>query len=889
MLLPPQFMRSRNTIFLCTFLAAMLFAFVAEARHIKGGWIYYTYIGKAADGKLQYQVTVKVYRDCAPPDPGQNDTQINLSVFNTGNSSLYGNFTAPLSSQYPLNKTSYSECVNPKPEVCYVILEYSTTISLPASADGYTLSFQRCCRINGIVNVLQPSNSYGNTYSITIPGTTTGSTHPENSSPVFSQRDTLLVCYSSSMSLDYSAVDQDDDSLVYYFTNAYDGASQSNPSPATASTPPYGSLPYLSPYSPLDPFGTGAKINAHTGLITGISPSTTGEYVVAVGVDEYRDGKKIATTRKELHVNVANCSIAAAELPVRITSCDGFTVNFENLSSSPAIYSYYWDFGITGRNDDTSNLPVPTFTYPDTGVYKAKLVVNRTSSCSDSAFTEVRVFPGFFPGFKVDGSCYLNPFLFTDTTKAKYGTVDFWRWNFGDPAATGDTSRIKNPQYKYPGQGSYNVNLEVGSSKGCLDTVQVALTVTDKPYLFLPFKDTLICSIDSLPLIAVGNGIFSWSPTTNMINSNTANPTVFPKDTATYHVTLNENGCIATDSVKINVLDFITVDAGPDTTICRTDGLIMHPTTYGLSFRWQPAALFDNPNIKNPTATPTAALTTLYVTANLGKCQDRDSLKVRTVPYPVVNAGNDTVICFSTNATLHGQTVAGIHAWSPATLVSNAGNLITVSRPPGTTTYTLTVSDTLGCPKAVSDAVVVTVRPPVTIFAGNDTSVVYGQLLQFNAVSNGSIIKWTPATALSSSSVLNPTAVFKSGTLPGGVDQIRYVVSASTPEGCNNTDDIVVKVFKTPPSIFVPSGFTPNSDGNNDVIRPILAGMQRLEFFRIYNRYGQMVFETRQPGKGWDGNINGYPQTSAAFVYQCQAIDYQGNPVFAKGTFVLIR
>jgi gliding motility-associated-like protein len=142
---------------------------------------------------------------------------------------------------------------------------------------------------------------------------------------------------------------------------------------------------------------------------------------------------------------------------------------------------------------------------------------------------------------------------------------------------------------------------------------------------------------------------------------------------------------------------------------------------------------------------------------------------------------------------------------------------------------------------------------------------------------------------LSSTNVANPRVVITPSTLPNGQESITYQVVASTSEGCNNSDDITIRIFKTGPSIFIPNAFTPNNDGLNDVIRPILAGIQRLDYFRIYNRYGQLVFETSTPNRGWDGRINGLLQASSAFVYQCQAVTIDGTVLTQKGTFTLVR
>lgn len=843
--------------------------------------MYYEFQGKEANGDNRYKLVVKVYRDCSPPLPNQNDPDINITIYKASGG-IDTVLVATRSDIYRLEKGSFSECINPRPQVCYVVLEYTAIVKLSPDPNGYIAAFQRCCRVNGIVNVQAPSNVYGNTYTIMLPGTPAA----QNSSPKFMEKDTVAICYNSPFQLDYSAIDPDGDSLAYSFTSALLGGSTTDPAPDEATAPPYLAIPYKTSYSQDNPFGTGTVINPKTGIISGTSPGTTGEYILSVAIKEYRNGIFIAETRKELHVSVAACTIAGAQLPSRVIQCDGYTMSFENLSTSPAIHSYNWDFGETALSTDTSTQPAPTYTYSDTGVFIAKLIVNKDSNCTDSATTEVRVFPGFFPDFEYNGSCFTNPFQFIDRSTTKYGTINAWTWNFGNTNTLNDTSHLKNPQYLYPGIGSYMATLMVSSDKGCSDTVTKEIKVIDKPSLDLPFRDTLICSIDSLVLRAIGTGIFSWSPTIQLNGGNTSTPIVFPKQTTTYTVTLTDRGCIATDTVRVNVLDFITVDAGNDTTICLTDNIQLKPVSQGLQYRWSPATGLSNPNIKSPVATPLNPSNTYTVTVNLGKCQATDNITIRTVPYPKSGAGNDTTICFRDTAMLHG-TGTGTYTWSPAASVQFPNRLQTAAYPQQTTSYVLSVYQNLGCPKPGTDTVLVTVRPPVTVFAGNDTSIVLGQPLQLNGISNVNIFNWSPGTGMSNPQVSNPVVLFN--TLPAGADRIKYVLTAGTPEGCNASDDIIVRIFTTSPSIFVPDAFTPNQDGKNDQIKPILAGMKQLLYFRVYNRYGQLIFETKQAGKGWDGTVKGALQGSSAFVYTCQAEDFTGKMVQQNGTFVLIR
>ena len=98
-----------------------------------------------------------------------------------------------------------------------------------------------------------------------------------------------------------------------------------------------------------------------------------------------------------------------------------------------------------------------------------------------------------------------------------------------------------------------------------------------------------------------------------------------------------------------------------------------------------------------------------------------------------------------------------------------------------------------------------------------------------------------------------------------------------------------VKIFKTNPQVFVPTAFTPDGDGRNDLFRPIAVGISRIEYFRVFNRWGQLVFSTTVNGKGWDGRIGGKEQGSGTFVWLVKGVDYTGKTFFAKGTVTLIR
>ena len=851
------------------------------SRHITGGEIFHTYLGPGSSpGTSQYLITLRLFRDFFSTG-AELDPSVNIAIYDklTNNEVSGSPFAVELDHIDILEKSGNIPCIVNAPDVKFKVGYYFFTVTLQNNSQGYWVVFQRCCRIDNITN-LSVAVGTGATYLGSIAGTSTlGSGN--NSSPEFLVKDTALVCQNRNFTLDFGATDPDGDLLTYEFCEAYDGGSNGSPVVTNPPPPPYNSVPYQFGYSATAPLGPGIGINANTGLISGVAPSA-GTYVIAVCITEWRNGVPINTHRKDFILKVADCDFVAAQLPLSAVYCENFNVYFENMAASSLIYSWFWDFGVVPIQSDTSNLPTPTYTYPDTGTFTVKLVVNRGDPCSDSTTMQLGVYPGCFPDFISTGVCVNKPTQFVDQSNTTYGSVNSWRWDFGESSASNDTSRVQNPSYTYNTTGVKTVQLVITSTKGCRDTITHDITIIDKPPLSLPFRDTLICSIDTLQLNAIGNGTWSWTPGYNISNATTSSPLVWPKQTTYYVANLDDNGCKNKDSIRVRVVDFVTLQVRPDTTFCRGDGVQLNAVTDALAFSWTPASDLSDPNIVNPIANPFNT-TTYQLTASIGKCSASDAVTVKVVPYPIVNAGPDTTVCFRTAAQLNGSVVASNFYWKPQGTLNNPNILNPIAVPSGTTHYVLTGTDTLGCPKPSFDTAIVTVLPKVNAFAGNDTAIVVGQPLQLNA-SGGEGYFWSPPTGLTSTSVFNPMAF-----LNGSIDSIRYVVHVTDEKGCVDSADIIVKVFKTNPQIFVPTGFTPNGDGLNETVKPIAVGIDKIEYFRVYNRWGQLVFSTTINGHGWDGRIGGRLQATNTYVWLVKARDYTGKQVFQKGTVTLIR
>lgn len=849
---------------------------VAEAKHITGGEILYEYVSEGSGGGFKrYKITMLLFRDENCVDCAGMPSSVSIGIFDSNTRAQFGSYrSVSLGTTSILPVNALPPCITNPPVLTYAVGYYTFFVNLPDNAAGYTIVYQTCCRIDGIMNI---PNSVGATYTAQIPGNNNMPARNRDTSPRFASS-INVICHYRPFTLDFRASDADGDSLVYSLCDAYNGGNAQNASYETPSAPPYSPVSYTGGYSGTQPMGNGVTINSQTGIISGIAPEA-GKYVVSVCVNSYErgTGKYISTHRKDFIVTVAPCDIAGAQLAPDYISCDGFTFDFFNLNNSPLNETFFWDFG----DGNTSTEANPSHTYAVAGVYTIKLVVNRGDPCADSSTSQLRVFPGFFPAFtNMSPVCNNIPVQFTDATAANYGTVNSWNWTFG----TGATSTQQNPIYAYSTPGTYNVTLIVGSSVGCVDTLQKTIEVLDKaPYTLT--NDTLICSIDTLQLnfVTPNPGNITWTPNYMISNTSVFNPLVSPDVSTTYYVSYADNfGCTATDSVRVNVVDRVTLNAMADTTICSGDSVLLRINSDGLSYTWtsSPAATINTPTSQSPTSTPTAPLTTYHVVARIGKCNSSEDIVVRTVPYPVANAGIDTTICFGDSYQLNASG-GSIYSWTPRLYLNNSSIPNPISQqPPRSLQYVVEVRDVLGCPKPVYDTMNLFVAQIVADAGPADTNVVLNQPLQLNATGS-TFYSWTPATWLSNPAISNPIAFPQ--------ESIQYVVKVSNAQGCFDTDTINVKVFKIDPDLLVPTAFSPDNDGTNDVFRPIVIGMKSLDAFRVYNRWGQLVFSTTQTGFGWDGNFKGMPQGAGTYVWYAAGVTYLGKKIERKGTVILIR
>jgi gliding motility-associated-like protein len=344
------------------------------------------------------------------------------------------------------------------------------------------------------------------------------------------------------------------------------------------------------------------------------------------------------------------------------------------------------------------------------------------------------------------------------------------------------------------------------------------------------------------------------------------------------------NGCLVTTTSNIPLTNNLTLAMGPGGTICQGTETTLTETTNATVFSWAPATGLDHATAGSPVASP-ASTTTYTLTAGLGVCQvTGTAVTVNVLPAPQPAATTVAQICYGQSTQLQGS--GGVsYQWSPATYLSSTtiSNPL-VQAPKQSITYSLNVTDANGCTSVQPKLVLVLVTPPAVVFAGDDTAILLGQTLQMNAqdVNNAGFTSyaWSPALGLDNTGIQDPVA-----TVSG---DITYIVTATTAVGCTGSDSIRIKAV-TGADIIVPTGFTPNGDGHNDVLRVHAIAVRDFSIFRVFNRWGALVFESANEGAGWDGWFGGHPAAAGVYVWEAVGLDFQGKTVERRGTVMLIR
>ena len=347
-------------------------------------------------------------------------------------------------------------------------------------------------------------------------------------------------------------------------------------------------------------------------------------------------------------------------------------------------------------------------------------------------------------------------------------------------------------------------------------------------------------------------------------------------------VPYNGYGCL--DTLYARLIDTLTVIsyAGRDTLSCNASlvpiGANSRP---GLAYRWDPPTGLTDPNIANPRAGPN--ITTTYVLTTMsagGGCPDTDTVVVRasTIDTTIRVVGKLAYCITSGDSTvLYVNPTDSIQWLKDNFPVNNQHNVRFRVNQSGN--YRAILYNNMGC-VALTEEVTVLIEAPRPGINYPIEYAVVNYPHQLKARDFGIGVEWNPATFLNSTSSLVP--IFN-----GTTDKL-YTIEIETAAGCVTVDTQLVKVFKEV-KFYVPSGFTPNDDGLNDYLKPISVGIKEFRYFRIYNRWGQLVFDLKNDPKGWNGKINGKLQSSQVVVWMAEGVGVNNVVYIQKGTCTLIR
>lgn len=433
--------------------------------------------------------------------------------------------------------------------------------------------------------------------------------------------------------------------------------------------------------------------------------------------------------------------------------------------------------------------------------------------------------------------------------------------------------------------GVYTVT--VRDFNGCI--VTNTLTMNEPPVLSaVPTNTNASCDGGNDGTITVnatgGNGNYEYSidngatwQSGNIYNVAPGNYTILVRDLL---------GCTTTFNTTVGLTNNLTFTPQLDPTICESKSTQLDLVSNATSYSWSPATALSSSTIHNPVANP--VVTTQYVvTATLGRCTTTDTVVVNVNPAPIPDAGPDGFICYGQTYNLNASG-GTVYTWTPSTYLSDPNIANPVSTPAKDITYTLTIlSDVNGCASLVTDDIRIDVTPPVKVKTFPYDTVAYPgdriPLLAIPSDPDANIYTWSPSIGLDNTGIANPIATIG----PIGSD-ITYRVITSTIAGCKGEGFVHIKVY-TGPDLYVPTGFTPNGDGRNDRFTPFPVGIKSLNYFRVYNRWGQLVFSTNALHTGWDGTLGGRQQSSGTYVWMAEGVTLQGKLITKKGIVTLIR
>ncbi|TWW02280.1 T9SS type B sorting domain-containing protein [Chitinophaga pinensis] len=443
----------------------------------------------------------------------------------------------------------------------------------------------------------------------------------------------------------------------------------------------------------------------------------------------------------------------------------------------------------------------------------------------------------------------------------------FARYQWQDNS-TAQTLSVNTP-------GTYYVRAWNNCNEESTDTIVVSYRLpTD--FAVTPMDTTYCTPLAPIQFTATGGHLYQWTPATYLNNAQISNPVGMPTSSINYTVTITDTVCNRTQdlTVRVAVTPSPALNLGNDTVLCNAGVLVLDAGAGFTRYQWQ-----DNSTSQTHTLSTAG---TYYVNA-WNSCNEEvsDTVQVsyRLPDFSVTPL--DTAYCTATDPIRFSASGGHLYRWSPSTYLNNAQISNPVGTPDASILYNVTITDTV-CNRTRDLSVNITVNqaPDLVLSKSNDItcSVAVTQLL----VTGASRYEWIPDASLSALNIPNPVAKPDRTT--------TYMVRGFSDLGCETLDSITVNFEKIGIStIQLPSAFTPNGDGRNDIFRVIAPPSVEVKEFLIFNRWGELIFTSNNAAKGWNGTYKGAMQEAGAYYWFVKAVSPCGGDLFKKGNVILIR
>lgn len=850
-----------------------------KASHIIGGDIYYDYLGNN-----QYKFYVTLYRDCNSTG-AQYDDPLKLTIYNP-NGTMLVNLDVPFPGSINVPIPFNNPCATPPNNLCVEKAVYTTIVNLPPIVGGYTISYQRCCRGPNVTNLVFPDDT-GITLTTHVPGSETGFTI--NSSPRFTNYPPMLLCNNEQKIINHSATDPDGDQLVYSLVTPYSGANSTNPAPAQAPPPPYFPVQWAGTFNAQNPLGPGSliSIDPTTGILT-VDPNMIGLFVVGVRVQEYRNGILVGETVRDFLFRVFDCNITLQsilptqqQLSTFISFCQGLTVQFENNSYGGS--SYAWDFGVLGTTSDVSSSFEPIFTYPTPGNYNARLIVNPGQPCTDTAYMSITVNNPFTVSWtSQDSLCILgNLFDFIGYSSNNSAT---YSWSFDSEASiqTSTNLSVPNVTYTHPGYHVVTIN---GNDGACVTSFTDSIYIFDLPTSDIDIPPDIQCNGLTVSFGNNSSNSISYNWDFGVQNITTDVSTQFEPiysfpSAGNYTVQLisgSTSFCRDTSSVQITLYEPLIMSFTHSDSLCITDGLYDFDATISgpnsATFLWE----FGN-NALPSTSTSIDVNGVQYLNPGshsvmlIGSydiCKDTIFSSVFVYGEPSIDfAYINALQCAPSTAhfvNLSHSDAPTIYTWDFGDGgVSNTFSPSHLYTQVGSYSVSLTMITLKGCVDTLFLMMqdLVTVYPsPIAGFSVNPNKVdICDSEVTFIDESIGASDYFY---IFDHHQFITSEANFVHPYTQSGTDYPKQIVTNQY--GCSDT--AVREVFVEPFSVYIPNTFIPDGNSLNDIFIPVSAYEVTGWSFQIFDKWGELIFETDQINKGWDGTFENKSCQDGTYIY----------------------